>query len=1000
MGIPLLTDITSVVQWLQAQGVQRMVTDSRRVQAGEAFVAWPGAAHDGRQYVASALQAGAAACLVEQHGLDAAIASGMTEQWPAGRVAAVANLKALSGPIASVLYGEPSQHLSVLAVTGTNGKTSTTWWLAQALGKAPAQATGKPIPCGVIGTLGVGVPPVVHSTGMTTPDPVVVQNTLQRLRQDGLAACAMEASSIGIDELRLEGVRVRVAVFTNFTQDHLDYHQTMEAYWQAKRKLFAWPGLEHAVINTDDLQGQALAAELVQDALRQPATGKPLTVWTYGLQAAHQPTERPERHLQAVEVQHNQRGVQFTVCEGSARVPVRAAVIGSYNVLNLLAVIGSLRAMGMSLPVAAAACEDLLPVPGRMECIGAGPLAVVDYAHTPDALEQALLALRPLADARNGKLWCVFGCGGDRDPSKRPLMGAIAARHADQVVVTSDNPRSESPQTIIAQILLGAPEQHHVQVELDRAQAIAWSLSQAADNDVVLLAGKGHEATQEIAGQKMPFADQEHAQRALTQRAKPMATLQQLQQALQQKAPQLQAQLVGVGETPIARVHTDTRTAMAGDLFIALRGERFDANAFLHQAQAQGVAALLCHAGLPADAYPAGLPRIEVTDTTAALTALATAWRSQQSLPVIAVTGSNGKTTVTQMTASILRAHAGEAAWATRGNLNNAIGVPLTVLGLRSAHRMAVVELGMNHPGEIADLAAVAQPTVALVNNAQREHLEFMHTVQAVAEENGSVLQALPDDGVAVFPYADTYTPLWQALAGQRRTLRFGLQREADVHATRVQWGQGGWQLQIATPLGAFDCTLAIAGRHHVVNALAATACAVAAGVPLAAIAAGLSAFEPVQGRCRALTLPHPVQSEPPRYLTVVDDTYNANPDSVHAAIDVLADLPGPRLLVLGDMGEVGEQGPAFHAEAGAYAQACGIEHIWLTGELAQHAAAAAPSSRYFADMASLQDALPLVLAQASSVLVKGSRFMRMERVVLSIQAHTGTDTGLGEHAC
>lgn len=449
------------------------------------------------------------------------------------------------------------------------------------------------------------------------------------------------------------------------------------------------------------------------------------------------------------------------------------------------------------------------------------------------------------------------------------------------------------------------------------------------------------------------------------------------------------ARLVGDGSVLINRVHTDTRSAQGGDLFVALRGERFDANDFLHQAQAQGVAALLCHAGLPANAYPEGVPRIEVADSLAALSTLASAWRRSMVLPLIAVTGSNGKTTVTQMIASILRAHAGEAAWATRGNLNNAIGVPLTVLGLRPRHRVAVVELGMNHPGEIADLATIAQPTVALVNNAQREHLEFMHTVQAVAQENGSVLHALPSDGVAVFPYADTYTPLWQSLAGQRRTLRFGLMSEADVHAIQVLWGQGGWQLRIATPLGDFDCTLAIAGRHHVVNALAATACAVAAGVPLAAIAQGLSAFEPVQGRCRAITLPRG-----DAYLTVVDDTYNANPDSVRAAIDVLAELPSPRLLVLGDMGEVGDQGAAFHTEVAAYAKSCGIEHLFLHGELARNGVAAFAGAQHFSDIDSLNAATVTQAAQVRSVLVKGSRFMRMERVVQALQ--TAATPGAG----
>ena len=453
-----------------------------------------------------------------------------------------------------------------------------------------------------------------------------------------------------------------------------------------------------------------------------------------------------------------------------------------------------------------------------------------------------------------------------------------------------------------------------------------------------------------------------------------------------------QAQLVGAdaGALPMVRVHTDTRTLAPGDLFVALKGERFDANAFLSQAREAGAVAAIAHRGL----LDAGLPGVTVPDTLAALGALAAGWRSQFSLPLIGVTGSNGKTTVTQMIASILRAHAGEAAWATQGNLNNAIGVPHTLLGLRSAHRIAVVELGMNHPGEIAQLADMARPTVALVNNAQREHLEFMHTVQAVAEENGAVLAALPADGVAVFPAGDAYSALWRSLAGARRCITFGAADEdADVYSTQADWQGSAWQVRIATPQGPLACSLAIAGRHNVRNALAATACALAAGVPLAAIAQGLTAFVPVKGRSRAFGVQHGA-----RHITVVDDSYNANPDSMHAAIAVLAELPAPRLLVMGEMGEVGDQGPQFHTEAGAHARACGIEQLFTLGvQSAQASAAFGTAGRHFDNMAQLQAALQAQLPTLGSVLVKGSRFMKMEQVLDALDA---LDTVAGSAPC
>jgi UDP-N-acetylmuramoyl-tripeptide--D-alanyl-D-alanine ligase len=452
-----------------------------------------------------------------------------------------------------------------------------------------------------------------------------------------------------------------------------------------------------------------------------------------------------------------------------------------------------------------------------------------------------------------------------------------------------------------------------------------------------------------------------------------MMTLQQAQALLPGSV------LVGPGDTAIERVHSDTRSLRAGDLFVALRGENFDGHDFLGAAQAAGAVAVIAERGLSASQ-----PGLQVADALGALQQLAAAWRQRFTLPLIAVTGSNGKTTVTQMIASILRAAFGDAAFATQGNLNNHIGLPLTLLRLRAQHVAGVVELGMNHPGEIGLLAGIARPTIALVNNAQREHQEFMATVEAVARENGAVIQALPAGGTAVFPADDTYTPLWQALAGGHRSSRFAVDAApgtvsgtaADVTGSAV-WQGTSWALSLHTPAGDIDTTLPLAGRHNVKNALAATACALAAGAPLAAVAAGLAAFVPVAGRSHAQRV-----SLLGREVTLVDDSYNANPDSVIAAIAVLADLPGPRWLVLGDMGEVGSRGPEFHAEVGAFAKARGIDVVWTAGDLSAHAGA----TRHFGSVPALLAALADAPA-AASVLVKGSRFMAMERVVRALKA-------------
>lgn len=508
----LLHTTTDAAAWLAArvrtggQGTLRI--DSRQVQPGDAFIAWPGFATDGRKFVPDALAAGAVACLVEAEG------AGNFALDPAdARVALLPGLKAATGEIAAAWFGQPARQLAVIAVTGTNGKSSTAWWTAQAL-----SALGRR--CGVVGTLGIGEPPraatggepprtdapgsLVH-TGLTTPDPVTLQAGLRQMADNGFVACAIEASSIGLVEQRLAGTPIAVAQFTNFTRDHLDFHGDMAGYWAAKRALFGWPGLRAAVVNVDDDQGAALADELRAGAI---------DLWTTSVC-------KPTR-LHAEDLGYLDGGLAFTLAEGEQRVAVRSRLIGDYNAHNLLAVMGALRALGVPLQQAAAVVPQLTPVPGRMDRVPSPPgqpEVVVDYAHTPDALDKALGALRPLATARGGALWCVFGCGGNRDASKRPLMGAIAQRGADQIVLTSDNPRHESPVAILEQIRAGMADSPAVMVIEDRRQAIAHAVGRAAANDVVLIAGKGHEDTQDIAGVKRPFSDAAVAAQVLAQRS-------------------------------------------------------------------------------------------------------------------------------------------------------------------------------------------------------------------------------------------------------------------------------------------------------------------------------------------------------------------------------------------------------------------------------------------------------------------------------------------------
>ncbi|MCK9514942.1 MAG: UDP-N-acetylmuramoyl-tripeptide--D-alanyl-D-alanine ligase [Ottowia sp.] len=450
------------------------------------------------------------------------------------------------------------------------------------------------------------------------------------------------------------------------------------------------------------------------------------------------------------------------------------------------------------------------------------------------------------------------------------------------------------------------------------------------------------------------------------------------------------ASLVGDPDRRIARVHTDSRSLQAGDLFVALKGPRFDAADYLPDAAAAGAAAALCARAAAGRLQASGLPGLVVPDPRWALGALARRWRRRHTGPLVAVTGSNGKTTVTQMVGAIFRAWQGDAALVTQGNFNNDIGLPLTLLRLRPQHGAAVVELGMNHPGEIAALAGIAAPTVALVNNAQREHQEFMASVEAVARENGSVFLTLPAEGTAVFPADDAHAALWQSLSSHCRQLAFGTRRgRASVFVDEAAWAGDRWRLRaVVADAGALTLDLHAAGQHNLHNAAAALACAHAAGAPAAAMAQGLAQFRPLPGRGQIRRI-----HDGARTIKLVDDTYNANPDSVRALIDLLATLPGPQLLVLGDMGEVGEQGVAWHAEVGAYARERGISRLLATGQLAIHAAMAFGGS-HFEQINDLIAAVRTNLTHCASIAVKGSRFMHMERIVAALAPTEADEPG------
>ena len=515
--------VAGVLAWLAVTVPQAALSaDSRRILPGDVFLAYAAAPEDGRPtdgraYIADAIGRGAGAVIFDARGF------AWNPLWTVPHVG-LPDLHAVAGALAASHYGQPDRDMRCIAVTGTNGKTSCTQWLGDALSRSG-------VPTAVIGTFGIslfenGASGPLDATGYTTPDAVQLQRALADLRLRGAQAVAIEASSIGLQQQRMQGMHVDIALLTNLTRDHLDYHGDMAAYEAAKTRLFEWPGLQHAVINLDDPMGMRLVAHLRSTAPSVRLTGYSRCDVT----ATSFPLAELGSHgmlLAASELRGSHAGSQFhltvvaaTASSSVAATTVKTQLVGDFNVSNVLGVLGVLLAHGMPGAAAIAAIEVLQPVAGRMQQIGGPdqPLVVIDYAHTPDALEQTLASLRRLAQDRQGALWCVFGCGGDRDPGKRPQMGAIS-QAADHVIVTSDNPRGELPAQIIADIVAGIAAERAPQVIEDRATAILWALRHAGKNDVILLAGKGHENYQEIKGRKLQFLDADHAALALAARA-------------------------------------------------------------------------------------------------------------------------------------------------------------------------------------------------------------------------------------------------------------------------------------------------------------------------------------------------------------------------------------------------------------------------------------------------------------------------------------------------
>jgi MurE/MurF fusion protein len=969
---------------VKISGIQTRAQD---IMPGQVFLAIQGYAADGHDYMDDAFARGAAAVIAQKNPKQR------------DRVFLVDNSRKAAGAIAARFYKDPSRDMTLVGVTGTNGKTTITYLLEHIFRAAGFR-------CGVMGTINIRYDGATHDTSTTTPDACMIQHTLAQMKAAGITHVIMEVSSHGLDQFRVDGCRFDLGIFTNLTQDHLDYHPDMTAYFLCKKRFFTdllfcqnpthFPA---AVINVDDPWGARLANELefpaISTSCKKPADAT------------------------ASDIMDTIQGINGRLNLGKEQISFTCALTGGFNLENILSAAAAAYGLGVCSTHIQQGLKACTGVPGRLEKVAASlnRYLFVDYAHTPDALESVLKTLKKRASRR---LITVFGCGGDRDRTKRPLMGKIACKYSDVAIVTSDNPRTEDPEHIITDIMAGIEDTgtpqvawsrisehaaagtgadiHGVTCQADRKKALFAAVRISRPGDIVLAAGKGHETYQITRNGTIHFDDRKQLAAACDEMAAQFVPIAWNRTDLASALGSPPVLDTLDPDTCFAGISTDSRTIQADEVFVALTGDTFDAHVFIADLVNQGIQAFVTESGKGAarvekqidfDRQPGRLV-FEIPDTLAGLGKLGRHQRLRSGAKVLAITGSNGKTTTRKMAQKIFETTFDTLA--TQKNYNNEIGVPKTLLALSLAHQWAVVEMGMNQPGEMKRLSAIACPDIALVTNTSGAHLAGLKTADNVARQKAQIFDHAAKNSVAVIFKDDPRAHILETHAGNNpdigQVLTFGLNDAADVFATdiRISDNMTRFLAHIQGETAWFH--LHSPARFMVYNALAALAAASAAGIRVPDMQAGLAAFTPVSGRMNIRTLDSGI--------FLIDDTYNANPASMAQALKTLAeqagssekDTPCQTVAILGDMLELGEDQELFHKEAGKTAAELGIRRLYLLGPLSRHTCRGALEAGMPKDRVihgTKQQILDHVLAHTNPgdwALVKGSRGMAMETLI------------------
>ncbi len=923
--------------------VKGLTDDTRKVEEGFVFVCVKGTKFDGHDAAAEMLDNGAV-CVVTEHDL------GLKNQ------VVVKNSRVFYGLLCAAWFNHPEKRMKFVGITGTNGKTTIATLVKDILTQYEHRV-------GFIGTTGVqikGTPVETDDSTPTTPRVFELYDLFNRMAKEACDTVIMEVSSFALEQNRIGPARFQAAVFTNLTQDHLDYHGTMENYYDAKKKLFT-DHCETAFINIDDEYGLKLYEEISCNK------------FSYGL--------HDNASIFGDQIKPDGTKTKFWITADKKSFPAQIGMIGKYNVSNAVAAAAVCSQLGLNFNKVLQGLANCKGVAGRCEVIGTdrGITVMRDYAHSPDAIENLLSDVRAYT---KGRLVCLFGCGGDRDKTKRHLMGAAAEKYADYLIITSDNPRSEDPEAIIDDIISGLEFTKPYSKITDRKAAIKTAIASSSVGDMIILAGKGHEDYQIIDGDVHIQFDEKKIVRECFEsykkprfdsRIKVTLTLNEIIEAVGGKPQDVRNFDKAIISTDI---FSDTRQMKKGGVFIALKGENFDGYNYIQTAVENGAVAVITERAFQ------GYPCIVVRNTRKALLDLGLYFRRKFSPKVIGVTGSVGKTSTKDMIALALSGE--HSVYKTEGNHNNEIGVPFTMLGLNESCTAAVMELGMSDFGEIERLSKVVRPSVCVITNIGFAHIEKLGTREGILDAKLEIIKGAEKNApLIVNADDDMLKSLKEEYDGYRTVYTYGIENEsADFRAVDIKKGDNRIFFSVLHN-DALICDVSIycMGTHNILNALASIAVAVSIGCDPVLAADMLSAYQPYSMR-------QDVQRRGQHRIIL--DCYNASPTSVESALDVLAEMTpknaGRRVAVLGDMLELGDMSNELHERIGEYVVKKGIDILVCYGEKAKFIAKRADELGMHAgsstDKKMVLNFMKYKLKPDDIILFKASRGVRLEEIV------------------